>query len=187
VSQGAQATGEVPDTEDAATAEQAVAHKTAESSTCDKCEDTLAPSPTQAVTASGKDHDGRHPCATAPVGRAHDAAGGGSPPPSGTDASPPVLAFVATPAPTDGAPAPSPPPMPAPLPPPVPPAPASSCTTGAAGSYAGSGGQHGGSVLDLVVLGKGIPAPSLSAPDLPHGSDVDAVTHRADDPGLSPD
>jgi hypothetical protein len=98
-----------------------------------------------------------------------------------------VLAFVATSTPTDGAPAPAPPPMPTPLPPPAPPAPAGSCTTGVAGSAAAGSGQHGGSALDLAVLGRGIPAPSVSAPDLPNGSDVGPVTPRADDPGSSPD
>jgi hypothetical protein len=78
--------------------------------------------------------------------------------------------------------------MPAPLLPPVPPAPTGSCATGAAGSYATGGGQHGGSAQDLAVLGRRLPAPATPpALALPHGSDVDPVTHRADDPGSSPD
>jgi hypothetical protein len=128
----------------------------------------------------------------ASVERTREAAGERSPHPAGTAASSPVLAYVATPPPASTPPSsapltPAPPPMPAPMPPPVPPAPTGSCTTGAAGSHATGGGQHGGSAQDPAVLGGQIPAPSLSADASPHGSDVDPVTPRADDPGSSPD
>jgi hypothetical protein len=73
------------------------------------------------------------------------------------------------------------------MPPPVPSVPTGSCATGAAGSYTTGGGSHGGSAQDLAVLGGEIPAPALSDSDLSHGTVVDPVTHRADDPGSPPD
>ncbi|MGY1684756.1 hypothetical protein ACI8AK_04100 [Geodermatophilus sp. SYSU D00867] len=186
---GPEAGPEAEAVEEAAPADKAVTHAVTHPA-CDAGERVVTPETAESVPARSDD-DGGSRSAMASEQSARDAAEKTSHA-GGTAVSPPVPTLEATPAPASALPAeaplsPPPPPVPAPLPPPVPLAPTGSCGTGTAGSYVPGGGQHGGSAQDLAVLGGSLPAPSPSAAGLPHGSDVDPVSPRADDPGSSPD